>query len=169
MSGFNDLVERGAQFLAKRNSSNRPEAFRGIVSALVEHLFTDKAAGYLVRRKGSNARHVFFGDIPTFSHGIWSREQFDVTPVYVAHNGGDSAALPTHLATAWREMPTDGKDGPPTDGSLFLFKERSGRVQVGRYRTQWGEPKQIYVCLTGSETGDYYPTFDVTHWMPIPE
>lgn len=56
----------------------------------------------------------------------------------------------------------------PRDGTKFLFLEKEGRIQVGRYTSIYGEPDDIYVSLTGYD-GDAYPSRNVAHWMPLPE
>lgn len=66
-------------------------------------------------------------------------------------------------------MPNDWRDieTAPKDGAKFLFIEARGRIQVGRFASQWGEPAEVWVCLTTSGGYDY-PSTDPTHWMPLP-
>lgn len=56
----------------------------------------------------------------------------------------------------------------PKDGSKFLFLEKSRRVQVGRYDTQFGETPAIYVCLSNYGS-DFYPAINPEYWMNLPK
>ncbi len=58
-------------------------------------------------------------------------------------------------------------DTAPKDGRKFLFAEKGGRIQVGRFDSQWGEIPEVYVCLTSM--GGWHPSIDPTHWMPLPD
>lgn len=56
----------------------------------------------------------------------------------------------------------------PKDGTLVIICERSGRVQVAKWcDAAWGGSPNWWCQLTSGGT-DYYPTTDVTHWLPIP-